>query len=49
MTAQPVVPAESPVHEIKNGMDCHYFSKVNGLWVCDCGETRDTAGRPIQP
>lgn len=25
----------------------HYFRKVGGTWLCDCGEQRDKNGRPI--
>jgi len=23
----------------------HYFQKVNGVWTCDCGATRDRHGK----
>lgn len=44
---------DPPVHELRNGQECHYFTKKNqdgfqSVWVCDCGEMRDRFGRPME-
>jgi hypothetical protein len=30
-----------------DGRDRHSFTKVNGDWVCDCGERRDRFGASL--
>lgn len=53
MSAQQSEP-DLVIHELRNGKDCHYFRKhvdpdlLQTVWLCDCGEMRDSAGRPIQ-
>lgn len=47
MSIEPLPEPTDTVHEMRNGAECHYFNKVDGFWVCDCGERRDSAGRQI--
>lgn len=42
----------SPVHELRDGRECHYFVKkvqpgFQDIWECDCGEVRDSFGQTL--
>lgn len=35
----------NPVHELVGGRQRHYFVVVDGVFICECGDTADRQGR----
>lgn len=45
MSAQPI--EDAPIHPVhQDGRVMHSFFKIDGEWVCACGEVRDRFGVP---